>query len=396
VLRKWLPRIVALALLGSTSAFLTAEPAASDVGTADFVMTLDGPDTGQVGETLMYTATLTNRGPDQGDGQIRMAFETKYGVELVPSDYACPMVVGTDMDSFNCPSVTMAAGAVIRFYLFLRVTSVVPTVVDAIAGWDNVVDPDTTNNAISRIILAPSPSPSPPPPPPPPIGPPPAAISKHLTTTDPILPDSTYGQPIDIPLLLDGTGPFKLQVTSGYLPNGVHFRASDGHLVGSPLESGFLPFNALFTDSLGATGGAFFRWNIEGGPPIADRHLPNPYLTPGATDRRVKQTTIRQTICAPAWVARVRPPASYTSALELTQMNAYQESDPPSGYEEDHLIPLELGGAPRDPKNLWPEKRPRAGEVDKIEVALARQVCLGTISLAAARRKIIAIKRSHG
>ena len=26
-------------------------------------------------------------------------------------------------------------------------------------------------------------------------------------------------------------------------------------------------------------------------------------------------------------------------------------------YEEDHLIPLELGGAPRDPNNLWPEPR---------------------------------------
>jgi len=26
----------------------------------------------------------------------------------------------------------------------------------------------------------------------------------------------------------------------------------------------------------------------------------------------------------------------------------------PSHYEEDHLISLELGGNPRDPKNLWP------------------------------------------
>jgi hypothetical protein len=27
----------------------------------------------------------------------------------------------------------------------------------------------------------------------------------------------------------------------------------------------------------------------------------------------------------------------------------------PKDYEEDHLISLELGGAPRDPKNLWPQ-----------------------------------------
>ena len=29
-------------------------------------------------------------------------------------------------------------------------------------------------------------------------------------------------------------------------------------------------------------------------------------------------------------------------------------------YEEDHLIPLELGGAPADTHNLWLELRPPA------------------------------------
>jgi len=24
-------------------------------------------------------------------------------------------------------------------------------------------------------------------------------------------------------------------------------------------------------------------------------------------------------------------------------------------YEEDHLVPLEVGGNPHDPRNLWPE-----------------------------------------
>jgi len=27
----------------------------------------------------------------------------------------------------------------------------------------------------------------------------------------------------------------------------------------------------------------------------------------------------------------------------------------PSHYEEDHFISLEVGGHPKDPKNLWPE-----------------------------------------
>jgi len=56
----------------------------------------------------------------------------------------------------------------------------------------------------------------------------------------------------------------------------------------------------------------------------------------------------------------------------------------PSDYEEDHLISLELGGHPTDPKNLWPE--PWEGEwgarkKDVIETYLHRQVCAGKIQL---------------
>jgi len=36
-------------------------------------------------------------------------------------------------------------------------------------------------------------------------------------------------------------------------------------------------------------------------------------------------------------------------------MQAYGFIDSPGNYELDHLIPLELGGAPEDVKNLWPE-----------------------------------------
>jgi hypothetical protein len=89
-------------------------------------------------------------------------------------------------------------------------------------------------------------------------------------------------------------------------------------------------------------------------------------------------------------------PASYTSSLKLRQMRLYHESGPPSAYEEDHLIPLELGGAPRDPRNLWPEPRPRANTVDQIENALHRQVCKRLITLAAARRQISRIKHEQG
>ena len=64
-------------------------------------------------------------------------------------------------------------------------------------------------------------------------------------------------------------------------------------------------------------------------------------------------------------------------------MPEYGESGSPSDYQEDHLISLELGGNPTDPKNLWPEPYPRAADVDKIENELNAKVCSGELTLAA-------------
>jgi len=36
-------------------------------------------------------------------------------------------------------------------------------------------------------------------------------------------------------------------------------------------------------------------------------------------------------------------------------MREHGYTDPIKAHEEDHLIPLELGGDPRDLRNLWPE-----------------------------------------
>jgi hypothetical protein len=122
----------------------------------------------------------------------------------------------------------------------------------------------------------------------------------------------------------------------------------------------------------------------------------SPVLTPGVLNAAVTQATIRSTICRHGWTATIRPPTSYTSALKLRQMAAYGETGPPSRYQEDHLISLELGGDPTDTRNLWPEPYPRAAAVDRIENDLNDQVCSGALSLAEAQRKETELKHDYG
>jgi hypothetical protein len=125
---------------------------------------------------------------------------------------------------------------------------------------------------------------------------------------------------------------------------------------------------------------------------------PDPVLTPGATNPNVTPATIGRTICASGWTRTVRPPTSYTNALKRQQIAQYGYVDTSfSSYEEDHLIPLELGGAPRDPANLWPqpyaELLPDGTSVgarvkDTLENRLKRAVCAGTVTLADAQHQI--------
>src|SRR6266508_4829814 len=77
----------------------------------------------------------------------------------------------------------------------------------------------------------------------------------------------------------------------------------------------------------------------------------DPVRTPGVLNPDVTQATINATICVKGWTKTIRPPTSYTNKLKQKQMRQYHESGGPSRYEEDHLIPLELGGHPTNPKN---------------------------------------------
>ena len=117
--------------------------------------------------------------------------------------------------------------------------------------------------------------------------------------------------------------------------------------------------------------------------------LPDSNCTPGAIDPRVTQDNIQQTICAKGYTKTVRPPTSYTNQLKVQQIAAYGYSDTNTkDYEEDHLISLELGGAPEDSKNLWPEPEASPNPKDKIENLCHEKVCSGQITLAEAQHEI--------
>jgi hypothetical protein len=159
-------------------------------------------------------------------------------------------------------------------------------------------------------------------------------------------------------------------------------------------------------DETSASAGASFAPSATGvlppssGGGSADRlpGEPDPSLTPGALNPAVTQTTIHSTICVSGWTATIRPSESFTDALKVKQIGQYGYSDTKtSSYEEDHLIALELGGAPADPRNLWPEPyaasladgRPTGAHTkDPFETKLKVEVCSGTITLAEGQSEI--------
>jgi len=119
-------------------------------------------------------------------------------------------------------------------------------------------------------------------------------------------------------------------------------------------------------------------------------------LTPGVVNPDVTQASIAETICRRGWTRTIRPPVDYTNELKVEQMKTYARTGAPSDYQEDHLISLELGGHPADPRNLWPEPEPQALKVDRIENELNDAICAGQITLAEGQRRISLLKHTAG
>ena len=109
--------------------------------------------------------------------------------------------------------------------------------------------------------------------------------------------------------------------------------------------------------------------------------MPNPRLTPGAV-----QSSDTAAICTPGWASAHRDVSYQTKDAVAAEYGISSRS----GYEIDHLIPLELGGA-NTVANLWPEpynSQYGAIEKDGLEDWLHEQVCNGNTSLAAAQHEI--------
>lgn len=127
--------------------------------------------------------------------------------------------------------------------------------------------------------------------------------------------------------------------------------------------------------------------------------FPSGSLHPGALNPDVTQANIQRTICSDGWLRTVAPDAAFLDRLERTQLTAEGKPGTNADYEEDHLVPVELGGAPKDAKNLWPQPYESRGaryapmgsgaeSKDAVEEKLRGRVCTGRLTLRLARQAI--------
>ena len=109
--------------------------------------------------------------------------------------------------------------------------------------------------------------------------------------------------------------------------------------------------------------------------------LPDPTLTPGAILRGVSVAQI----CSRGYSRRARHRYDRQwRRLAATVRREYGIRGP--GYRIDHLVPIEVGGAPFDIRNLWPEPIAESRVKDDAENAAHARVCAGTQRIEDAQR----------
>ena len=99
----------------------------------------------------------------------------------------------------------------------------------------------------------------------------------------------------------------------------------------------------------------------------------------------VRPDTIDQTICLPGYAASVRPATSYTNGVKAKFLReSGGDISNASKYELDHIIPLAVGGHPRNLMNLmlqpW-DGADGAKKKDRLEKRLRQLVCSKQLGL---------------
>jgi hypothetical protein len=110
---------------------------------------------------------------------------------------------------------------------------------------------------------------------------------------------------------------------------------------------------------------------------------------PGAVDPAITQANVHATVCRLRYTQAVRPSKEWSQALKHRLLIEQHLPGTVAGYELDHLIPLGLGGAPRDPANLWLQPWPEARAKDDDETELYHAVCAGRLTLEQAQQRIL-------
>ncbi|GAA4522580.1 hypothetical protein GCM10023191_102030 [Actinoallomurus oryzae] len=146
-------------------------------------------------------------------------------------------------------------------------------------------------------------------------------------------------------------------------------------------------------------------YSVQPQPPAGSCHyrhnggqpLPDPTCTPGALNPDVTQATLTTTICRKGgYTSGIRPPSGVTDREKRANTAAYGYTGSLHDAEYDHLISLQLGGDPNDPRNLWveppsPGHKPGAGPnnpKDAVETHLHTAICDGKVKLADAQEAI--------
>ncbi|MEV8479906.1 hypothetical protein [Streptomyces sp. NPDC051173] len=159
---------------------------------------------------------------------------------------------------------------------------------------------------------------------------------------------------------------------------------------GGAIPAGPGPQSSYTVQKQPAAGSCHYQYTASKDP------LPDPNCTPGATNPKVTQATLKTTICRSGYTKDIRPPVGITGREKTANAASYGYKGSLKDYEYDHLISLQLGGDPNDPRNLWvepPSPGHKAGAgpnnpKDVVETKLKNAICSGKTDLVKAQQAI--------